>query len=126
MAILELPVTNNTDKTYRFTLSGQDYDVRLRYLSRLTNVANGKNIKADEWIISIALTGTTPVINSSLKTNRNILEMHRYKSSCPAGTLFLRDELADRERAIEDGYDYSPERVTLEGMGDRWKLIYIE
>lgn len=126
MAIYELPVTDDPNKIYRFTLGDRDYDLHIRYLQRLTNVASGKNIKADEWVLKIAPTGKTPNIETSLKTNRNLLEMHRYKDTCPTGTLWLRDELADAERAIDAGYYYSPERVTKEGLGGRWKLVYVD
>lgn len=126
MAIYELPVSDDPNKIYRFTLGDKDYDLHIRYLQRLTNVANGQNIKADEWVLRIGPTGKTPDIETSLKTNRNLLEMHRYKDSCPLGLLELRDELADAERSIDDGYNYSPERVTKEGLGGRWKLMYVD
>ncbi|CAH9012851.1 conserved hypothetical protein [Vibrio phage 193E37-1] len=125
MAVKEILLEQIPDKTYRLTLSGRDYDFRVKYLQRLTNVAKGKPVKADEFSLSIALAGEEPEIYSSLKTNRDILQSHRYKSSCPEGMLMLRDVTADNELAKGNSANYSPERNSYEEIGERFKLIYV-
>lgn len=124
MAIKTIPLKQDPDKTYKVTLDGQTYDLRVRYNQRETNVATGTPIKADEFTISIGLTGRTPNIQTPLKTNRNILRPHRYKEDCPEGVLVLRDISADTSKA--EGGLYDPDRVGYDTLGTRYLLIYIE
>lgn len=124
MAVKIIPLLQNPDKTYRVTLEGITYDIRVRYNQRETNVATGNPIKADEFEISIGLTGKTPEIKTPLKTNRDLLRQHRYKASCPQGVLVLRDISADSS-LYEDGL-YDPDRVGYDTLGTRYKLVYIE
>lgn len=124
MATFILPVGDNPDQTTRFTLTDVDYDFRIRYLQRLTNEASGQNIKADEWVLEISRAGQPPFMQTSLKTNRDLLAIHRYKLDCPPGGLVLRDTAADAAQFV--GEAYSPERVTYEDLGSRFVLVYID
>lgn len=121
-SIVEIPITPSANTTYTVTLDGTQYDLTIKYLYRLTNVANGKNIAADEFIIYIGPSGKDPVMQASLKTNRDILAPYHYLDGVPSGELKLRDKLADK--AYMDGYDFSPERVTYDDLGGRFLLLY--
>ena len=124
MAVRTIPLKQDPDTTYKVTLDGQSYDIRVRYNQRETNVATGNPIKADEFEILIGLTGRTPSIKTPLKTNRDILRQHRYKDDCPKGVLVLRDNSADRSRS--EGGLYDPDRVGFDTLGTRYVLVYIE
>ncbi|AUR86376.1 hypothetical protein NVP1084O_169 [Vibrio phage 1.084.O._10N.261.49.F5] len=120
---MEIIVAPDPDKTYKVTLDGKSYNLRIKYLQRLTNEATGNPIKADEFTISISLAGGEPFITTSLKTNRNILKMYRARENCPKGILMLRDYTADFNFA-NTGEGYTPERVSYSELGTRFILIY--
>lgn len=124
MAVRIIPLEQNPDKTYRVTLDDVTYDLRVRYNQRETNVSTGNPIKADEFEISLGLTGRTPNIKTPLKTNRDLLRQHRYKEDCPKGALVLRDISADR--SLLEGGLYDPDRVGYNTLGTRYQLFYIE
>lgn len=124
MAIKIIPLKQDADTTYKVILGSVTYDLRVRYNQRETNVATGNPIKADEFEISLGLTGRTATIKSPLKTNRDILRQHRYKEDCPSGILVLRDLTADRSSA--EGGLYDPDRVGYDTLGTRYVLLYIE
>ena len=120
---MELLIAPSPDKTYKVTLDGKSYNLRIKYLQRLTNVATGHPIKADEFSMELSIAGGEPFIYSALKTNRNILRPYRARPDCPTGTLMLRDFTADSSLA-DTGKDYFPERVTYDQLGIRFILIY--
>lgn len=124
MAIRIIPLKQDADNTYKITLDFVTYDIRVRYNQRETNVATGNPIKADEFEMSIGLSGREPNIKTPLKTNRDLLAQHRYKEDCPAGVLVLRDLSADRSRA--EGGLYDPDRVGYDTLGTRYLLVYLE
>ena len=124
MAVYFLPVGNNPDQTTSFTLEGVRYDFRVRYNQRLTNVDTALPSAYDGWQLYISLSGQNAFISTPLKTSRDLLISHRYKPDCPKGRLALMDTLAVYATQNKD-YNYSPERVTYEGLGDRWQLVYV-
>ena len=112
------------DVTYRIRLEDKDYDLRFRYLQRMSNIASGNPQIADDWYLYLGLTGREPFIKTVVRTNRDILRIIRYNPDCPKGTLILRDYIA--ESSYTTGGQYNPERVTLEGLGvnKRFQLVY--
>ena len=124
MAIRIIPLKQDADMTYKTTLDGNSYDIRIRYNQRETNVATGKPIIADEFELSIASAGKTSNIKTPMKTNRDLLRQHRYKEDCPPGALVLRDLSADKSKG--EGGLYDPDRVSFEALGTRFVLVYIE
>lgn len=122
MAITYIPVDQDPNKTYRVTLDGQGYDITLRYNQRLINVSTGFPTSADEFTISVALTGEDEIFKCPLKTNRDVLETYKYREGCPQGSLMLRDVAADTN--LIDGKYYAPERASYEGIGTRFVLLY--
>ena len=124
MAILFLPCGGGSDITHRVNLDGKEYDFRFRYLQRETNVATGTPIYADEWKLYIALTGGSTILETSLKTNRDLLAPYQYRTDCPQGVMILRDTVADNSLFVGDGY--FPERVGFNTLGidKRFRLVY--
>ena len=120
--ITEILIESSPDKTYKNVfLDGVSYDIRIRYLQRLTNVATTP-IKADEFTLELALAGGNPFLTTSLKTHRDILQPHRYKPECPKGILVLQDLTAIK--SLITGGVYMPERVSYETIGTRFILTY--
>lgn len=120
-----LPSGGEPDITYRVLMDGANYEVTFKYLQRETNVSSGNPIFADEWRIIISLSGGNVLVNTPLKTNRDILAPYRYKDGCPQGVLVLLDLLAEDLRGdLRD--QYRPERVTYEDLGadKRFRLVY--
>ncbi|AGH32058.1 hypothetical protein VPIG_00202 [Vibrio phage PWH3a-P1] len=126
MTISLIPLEQDPYKSYRVTLDGESYDVVVQYNQRLINqTSTNKNFlpeSADSFTISVALTGSDPILKTSLKTNRDILGPYKYREGCPQGTLILRDTAADAN--LVDGKLYAPERVSYEGIGTRFLLLY--
>lgn len=125
MAVYYLKCGGDPDITYQIRLENVIYDFRFRYLQRLTNVAAGTPVKADEWKLSVSLSGQPTLFETALRTNRDLLVQYRNLSDCPKGSLMLRDMVADEAYAL--GKDYSPERVDYENLGidKRFRLVYI-
>lgn len=123
LEVYTIPTGASPDKIYTVLLDNLRYDLRIQYLQRLGNVSSEVNSRADEYMIHIALSGEDPFISTSLKTNRDILEPYRYRANCPKGSLLLVDNTAMEAREV--GKNYNPERVTYEGLGDRWTLVYV-
>ncbi|MCG3741993.1 hypothetical protein EXA18_00655 [Vibrio cincinnatiensis] len=118
----EILLTSSPDKTYKNVfLDGVSYDIRIRYLQRLTNVATTP-IKADEFTLELALSGGNPFLTTSLKTNRDVLRPFKYKPECPKGILVLQDLTA--VKSLITGGLYMPERVSYDTIGTRFVLIY--
>ena len=115
---------NATDITYRIQLDEKEYDLRFRYLQREGNVASGTPTKADDWYLTLGLTGRPPFIKTALRTGRDILQRIRYHPDCPKGTLLLADYTA--ESSLTTGGAFNPERVNREDLGidKRFKLVY--
>lgn len=125
--IFQLPVGNeDPDQTTTFSLDsgGKRYDIRVKYNQRLGNVATSRTTY-DAWKLYISLTGQEPFIETPLKTSRDLLASHRYKTDCPKGVLVLSDTAALLATS-DPAYNYSPERVTFEELGTRFQLTYIE
>ncbi|UUW39696.1 hypothetical protein VP14_009 [Vibrio phage VPMCC14] len=122
MAITYIPVIQDPNKTYRITLDGVSYDITLQYNQRLINQSTNFPNSADEFTISVSLTGEDPIFKSPLKTNRDVLEPYKYRDGCPQGSLMLRDVAADS--SLINGNLYAPERVSYSGIGTRFVLLY--
>lgn len=122
MAFEEIVITSDPNKTYKSVdLDGTKYDITIKYLQRLTNEATTP-VKADEFILDLALAGGDPFLSTSLKTNRDVLKPFRYKDDCPKGILMLRDYTAIKSLLI--GGVYMPERVSYDTIGTRFILTY--
>lgn len=120
--IEEIVISSDPDKTYKnILLDGVSYDIRVRYLQRLTNEATTP-IRADEFTLELSLSGGDPFLSSSLKTNRDILAPFKYIEDCPQGTLMLFDRTATDSLLV--GGVYAPERVSYDTIGDRFVLTY--
>lgn len=126
MTISLIPLEQDPYKSYRVTLDGESYDVVVQYNQRLINqTSTNKNhppLSADSFTISIALTGRDPILKTALKTNRDILGPYKYREGCPQGSMVLRDTAADAN--LVDGKLYAPERVSYDGIGTRFLLLY--
>lgn len=119
----EIPISPSPDATYTVEMENVVYDIRIRYNQRVTN----KNsilpeTKADEFTLTLSVSGEDPLFTTSLKTNRDLLRMYRYISGVPSGVLQLRDKSADRNLA--NGKYYAPERLTYNSLGTRFALYY--
>ncbi len=123
VTVSKIVVKPDPDMVYKAVLDGQSYDIRIRYNQRLTNVSSGNPISADAFEIWIGLSGKAPILQTPLKTNRNLLLPYKYRPDCPQGILVLRDFTADSSRA--DGEYYDPERVSYTTLGDRFQIMYI-
>ena len=112
------------DVTYRIRLEDKEYDFRFRYLQRESNVASVNKGVADDWYLYLGLTGKEPFLKTSLRTNRELLQLSRSNPDCPKGDLILKDSVA--VSSVFTGGAYNPERVTFEGLGTdkRFKLVY--
>lgn len=125
MAIITaLPCGGGVDVTYKVNIENTWYDLRFKYLQRLTNEATKTPVKADQWTLYFGLTGKTPFLVTPLKTNRQLLSRIKYHPDCPVGDLELRDYIADKSEST--GGMYNPERVSFENLGinERFRLYY--
>lgn len=122
MSISIIPLEQDPYKTYRVTLSGESYDITVQYNQRLINQSTKEPSKADSFTISLALTGRDPIFKTAMKTNRDLLSIYKYREGCPQGTLILRDISADGNKVL--GEYYAPERLSYEGIGTRFLLLY--
>ena len=123
MAFFEIVISPSSNTVYKnIDIDGTFYDMEIRYLQRMTNISNGKKIKADEFILNLSLAGRPPFLSTSLKTNRDVLAPYRYKEECPKGTLMLYDFIALKSLYLDD--IYMPERVSYEELGNRFILTY--
>ncbi len=111
------------DRTYKVALGERNYDVRIKYLQRITNETTTP-ILADQFTLEIGVSGADPFLIAPLKTNRNVLEQVRHRAECPEGTLMLRDNTADD--SIINGGVYRPERVGYDTIGERFSLQYYD
>jgi hypothetical protein len=124
MSILyEIPLEVNPDASYKVGMNSQVYDLRIRYNQRTTNKSTTQ-VDADEFTLSLALSGKEPLFTTPLKTNRDLLRIYRYIEGVPSGELQLRDTLADQNLA-QNKY-YSPERVSYDTLGTRFVLYYLD
>lgn len=125
MTMYYLPCGGGSNINYSITLEGTTYQFNYRYLQRETNLANMGGVYADEWRLYINTSGGDTILETPLKTNRNLLKPHYYKEDCPQGFLMLRDYLNDIN--YQDTGVYSPERVDYDNLGKdkRFRLIYI-
>lgn len=118
----EIVTTSTPDQVYKnVDLDSTSYDIRIRYLQRLTNVAT-TSISADEFTLELSLAGDDPFLTTSLKTSRDVLAPFRYLDDCPQGILMLRDFTALKS-LLTDGI-YMPERVSYDTIGSRFVLTY--
>lgn len=118
----EIILEESPDKIYKsITLDEVSYDIRIKYLQRLTNEATTP-VKADEFILELSLSGGAPFIKTSLKTSRDVLRPFRYLDDCPQGYLILRDYTA--LNSLLKGGVYQPERVSYGTLGKRFILTY--
>ena len=122
MSISIIPLEQDPYKTYRVTLSGESYDITVQYNQRLINQSTKEPSKADSFTISLALAGRDPIFKTAMKTNRDLLSIYKYREGCPQGTLILRDISADGNKVL--GEYYAPERLSYEGIGTRFLLLY--
>lgn len=121
--LFEIPIEPSPDATYKVELESVVYDIRIRYNQRVTNKNSTlPETKADEFTISLAVSGEDPLFTTPLKTNRDLLRMFRYITDVPSGNLQLRDNSADNNLA--NGKYYAPERLTYDSLGTRFSLYY--
>ena len=115
-------VQKGVDITYRVTLEGRQYEMRIKYNTRVANTGLVNETPADSFSLTLSLAGaSTPILKTPLKTERDILRPYRYIEDCPKGTLILRDVFA--LRSLNNGGVYNPERFAYEQM-ERFKLFY--
>tara|TARA_Y100000588_G_scaffold244854_1_gene259109 strand:- start:40239 stop:40619 length:381 start_codon:yes stop_codon:yes gene_type:complete len=122
MSVTIIPLEQDPYKTYRITLDNESYDITVQYNQRLINQSTKDPSKADSFCISLALTGRDPIFKTSLKTNRDILPIYKYREGCPQGRLILIDIAAAQNLVL--GKYYAPERLSYEGIGTRFILAY--
>lgn len=125
MSYYYLPCGGGSNVTYSVTLEGTTYQFNYRYLQRETNLANMGGVYADEWRLYIRTSGGDTILETPLKTNRNLLKSYYYRENCPQGILMLRDYSSDINYA--DTGIYRPERVDYDNLGKdkRFRLVYM-
>ena len=121
--LYEIPITPDPFQTYKVEMQGRVYDLTIRYNNKVSNKSL-KPVYADEFTLSLALSGQAPLFTTSMKTNRDLLRIYRYIDGVPKGVLQLRDSLADQN--LEQNQYYAPERVSYDTLGSRFILYYID
>jgi len=104
MTAYRIPTSPYPDTTQRTQLGSSTYSMRLRW-----------NERGESWQLDLADGAGNPLLDGlRLVTLYPLLSRFRYNPSLPPGELWFMDT-----RDLEG-------KPTLEGMGDRFRLYYVD